>query len=566
MKLYQILLCAGVVASASAFATQGMAQDVSQWIVTDDVQGLEDAPSKSDANRAIDNSIEIENTPAIQAFVAANSSRTNHVSAWFERYRHRPTALRAFVQRMPKGADLHSHLSGAVYAERYLEWAAEAGYCVDTDAIKLLVPEDCAANSGYLPASELFQRTDVYDALINDWSTRNLAFEEQSGHDQFFQAFGGFDPVSDVLSLRDDMIAEVANRAASQHISYLELMLTIQGSATRRLGREIGLTHDGNDHNFAVARQRLLADERFQALLAQGIEDVERMDNERAIALQCGTDNAQPGCDVTVNFIQQTTRFKTPPEVFAQFVYAFELVKAEPRVVGLNLVAPEDHPVARRDYSLQMEMLNFLHSQVDDVNVALHAGELVLGLVPPSDLRFHIREAVEVAQARRIGHGVDIFYENDPWQLMQEMRDRNVLVEICLTSNDVILGVAGDEHPFPDYLEAGVPVALASDDEGISRIDLSHEFWRAARDYNLSYLDLKTMARNSLEYSFLSGESLWQSSEYGAIASPCASDEPNSNALSADCSSFLALNPRAFQQWELEREFINFETLSWFSR
>ncbi|MEM9220148.1 MAG: adenosine deaminase [Cyanobacteria bacterium P01_F01_bin.150] len=566
MQLHRLVLCTGVVASVIALPTPSIAQEIAQWMGTEDSEVIESSssPPQSGPGNGTLIAPSGNNDSTVRFIVSGSSERTAQVSEWLDNHKHRPTALRAFVQRMPKGADLHSHLSGAVYAESYLDWAADSGYCVDTDAIRLLPPEDCTGVSRYLPANELIQRPDIYNALINDWSTRNLDFAEQSGHDQFFQAFGGFDPVSDVLTLRDDMIAEVANRAAAQNISYLELMLTIQGSAVRRLGREIGLSHNGNQHNFATARQLLLDDERFQSLLAQGMEDVELMDTERERTLQCGTEDAQPGCDVTVNFIQQTTRFKTPPEVFAQFVYAFELAKADPQVVGINLVAPEDHPVALRDYSLQMQMLNFLHGQVDDINVSLHAGELVLGLVPPADLRFHIREAVEIAQAQRIGHGVGIFYEDEPWQLMQEMRDRNVLVEICLTSNDVILGVAGEDHPFPDYLEAGVPVALASDDEGVARIDLSHEFWRAAQDYDLSYLDLKKIARNSLEYSFLAGESLWQSPEYGAIASPCANDLAGSGELSEDCSTFLALNPRAFQQWQLEADFMEFESLAWF--
>ena len=139
----------------------------------------------------------------------------------------------------------------------------------------------------------------------------------------------------------------------------------------------------------------------------------------------------------------------------------------------------------------------------DDVRVALHAGELWGGLVPPEDLTFHIRDAVETARARRIGHGVAVFYERMNYQLLSEMSKRKVAVEVNLTSNDVILGVRGKDHPLPAYLAAGVPVVLSTDDAGVSRIDLSNEYFRAARDYPLGYRDLKAIARNSIEYSFL---------------------------------------------------------------
>ena len=62
------------------------------------------------------------------------------------------------------------------------------------------------------------------------------------------------------------------------------------------------------------------------------------------------------------------------------------------------------------------------------------------------------------------------------------------------------------DHPLPTYLAAGVSVVLSSDDAGISRIDLTNEYLRAARDYGLEYRALKAIARNALIYSFLDDE------------------------------------------------------------
>jgi adenosine deaminase len=87
--------------------------------------------------------------------------------------------------------------------------------------------------------------------------------------------------------------------------------------------------------------------------------------------------------------------------------------------------------------------------------------------------------------------------------LLAEMRKRQVAVEINLTSNDVILGVRGKDHPLPAYLAAGVPVVISTDDAGVSRIDLTNEYFRAARDYGLGYRMLKAIARNALIHSFL---------------------------------------------------------------
>src|SRR3546814_7586121 len=105
-----------------------------------------------------------------------------------------------------------------------------------------------------------------------------------------------------------------------------------------------------------------------------------------------------------------------------------------------------------------MRMIGALAAESPDVPVTLHAGELAPGLVPPEDLRFHIREAVEVAGARRIGHGVDILHEDRPEELLDAMAARQIAVEINLTSNDVILGIVGDDHPFETYRDRGVPL------------------------------------------------------------------------------------------------------------
>jgi Adenosine deaminase len=496
-------------------------------------------------------------TSAAAKETPTNQRSESQVSAWLEKHRNQPPAMRAFLQRMPKGGDIHSHLSGAVYAENYLKWAAEDGYCVDPVAKTLVEPSACGQNSKYFPASELFNRTATYDALIDQFSTRNLGFAKKSGHDQFFEAFAGFSPISSAQSRQDDMVAEVANRAASQHISYLELMLTVQGSEVRQIGRTVKL-----NRNFAQMRQQLL-DRGLMTLVAKGSKEFADLERQTTVTMGCGTPTAQPGCGVTIRYLQQTTRTKAPEEVFAQFVYAFELAKVDTRVVGINLVAPEDHPVALRDYTLQMEMLKFLHSQAPKTKISLHAGELTLGLVPPNELRSHIRQAVEIGQAKRIGHGVDVLYEDNPFQLMAEMRRRGVLVEICPTSNEVILNVKGDDHPFRNYLAAGVPVTIASDDEGISRSDLSNEYLIATSRYKLSYKELKKLTRNSLEYSFMSGDSLWQAGDFTKVTAACANNKPGSKTTTGKCGALLKQSDRARVQWKLESDFAEFEALSW---
>ncbi len=169
--------------------------------------------------------------------------------------------------------------------------------------------------------------------------------------------------------------------------------------------------------------------------------------------------------------------------------------------------------------------------------------------------------AVEVAHAERIGHGVDIMYENQPYDLLKEMAAKHVMVEINLTSNDVILGVSGKNHPLPVYRKYGVPVALSTDDEGVSRINLTHEYVRAAETYGLRYADLKAMARTSLEHAFLPGTSLWSKpDDFTRAVVACSDQVLGAEKQSERCASFLETSEKAREQWELERRFREFES------
>jgi adenosine deaminase len=254
-----------------------------------------------------------------------------------------------------------------------------------------------------------------------------------------------------------------------------------------------------------------------------------------------------------VRYIYEVHRGGTREAVFAEMLVGFELATADPRVVAVNPVAAEDGYAAMANFEEQMQMFAFFHSLYPKVSLTMHAGELAPGLVPPEALRFHIRDSIEVAGAQRIGHGVDIMRETGAEKLLQLMASKPVPVEICLTSNDLILGVRGRDHPMRTYLQHGVPIVLASDDPGVSRGDLSTEFQRAVEEQGATYQELKQFARNSLQWSFLQGKSLWTDRTYSAPVSECVQPQ------SAACRTYLQQNPKAAQQWRLEERLREFE-------
>jgi adenosine deaminase len=466
-----------------------------------------------------------------------------------------PPALRAFLDQFPKGADLHIHLSGAIYAETFIRDAGEDGLCVDPAALSFAKPP---CTPPLTPAAQLPANQELYDRLIDSFSMRGfLPTSGFSGHDQFFSTFGRFGG----LNKRHigEWVDEVASRAAAQNQQYVELMETPPFSHAAAIAHENPLNPD-----FAQYRQ---------TLLALGLRDEVFMDREDARAAEalrreiehCGTSQAAPACWVEVRYIYQVLRSYAPEQVFAQTLLGFETIQQcmdahEHSWVGINFVMPEDGFISMRDYTLQMKMLDYLHSVYPRVHISLHAGELAPGLVPPESLRFHIRQAVELGHAERIGHGVDVANEDDAPGLLKEMAVKHVMVEINLSSNEGILGVKGADHPFPLYRAAHVPVALSTDDEGVSRIDITREYVRAALDYHLGYQDLKQLARTGMEHSFLPGASLWAAPDvFTTPAAACKAQPLGADKPSADCKSFLDGSEKAAAQWELERRFRAFE-------
>jgi adenosine deaminase len=518
---------------------------------------------------------------ATKTSATAATPREQRATHAFNAAKQSPLELTAFLARLPKGADLHMHLSGAIYAETFLKNAAADGLCVSPATMSFFkpaattrsIPPQPVCGDGNVRADSAFKDQKLHDALVDSFSMRSFVPSSgTSGHDQFFATFDRFNAID--ISHIGEWLDEVATRAAAQNEQYLEIMETPAFADVAKISSRIewpatpsdpALNRTGDATGTAREDLSHLRD----VLLAAGLRDevaIDRKQLDDALDARdkienCGRPNARIACSVKIRFLYQVLRAFPPQQVFAQTLLAFEVASQDPRVVGINLVQPEDAYMPMSEYHRQMLMIDYLHSIYPKVHISLHAGELAPGLVPPDGLRFHIREAVDLGHAERIGHGVDVMYENDPQSLLKEMAARHIMVEINLTSNDVILGVVAPWHPLPSYRAAGVPIALSTDDEGVSRIDLTHEYTRAALEFNLSYLDLKTSARTSLEHSFLPGASLWQRPDVFTQTVPACAGQPLGAANpTPKCLSFLQSSEKAAEQWQLEHRYDLFES------
>ncbi len=328
----------------------------------------------------------------------------------------------------------------------------------------------------------------------------------QTPADHFFTTFFLFGSAAWEVPVEAGM-RELQRRALDENVSYLELMLT-SATAAKAI--------NASDYERQLLQAQAARDEGALTQLLDAItstavtpQALQQAVQDYVSFVEQAHRAVEPEGGVTVRFQAYATRTLPPMVVFGQLLCAFAAAASSELVVGVNLVAQENAPVALRDFWLHMRMFRYLKRRYPGVHVALHAGEMVLGMVPPEELRFHIHDAVEVAGASRIGHGVDVEFERNATALLQRMADQGVALEINLSSNAFILGADRDLHPNALYLDSDVPCVISSDDPGILRGSLTEEYVRLFNAYPyITYRQVKQLARNSIAYSFIKDPAL----------------------------------------------------------
>ncbi len=396
---------------------------------------------------------------------------------WFEDFKDRATdhELLAFLTAMPKGGDLHNHITGAVHAEWFWDLALAApadGYRYYTkttiencrygtdeygpEAYLLLfrtIPEhdwqqlDACERGEYQPVASLSGE------MRRRWLEALRLDKPHEGRAEFFEALW---PRIGGMLTNPHLLAEllVRNMQAfgAEGVLYLEVQIPVHRSRAP----------DGTP------------------IEPEAVADIYR---ERL---------AQPDAratGVTVRFQLAVLRFTPGAEAALATVYRF--VARHPEFVGVNLVGREDND---KGHPLRfLDTFRELRREVGDVHLSIHAGEV-------DEPNAHVRDTLLLG-ADRIGHGLNLISDPDTLLLM---RHGPYLVEINLISN-LLLGYVADydTHPFPEYLRIGVPVALSTDDRGMWDSTLTDEFFVAVKEFDLTWQEIRTLSRNSLAYAFL---------------------------------------------------------------
>lgn len=428
------------------------------------------------------------------------------VASYFEKNRNNEAIMTAFFTQMPKGGDLHTHYFGAIYAEALLEKLIEKDYFLNTET--MAVSRHKGDTAHWESFAELKKKglLDKYEQqIMQKWSIKDYNGVDYPSDKLFFEAFDKF-LVAASEHYKEGLL-ELKNRAKNENVSYLEMQL---GMIPQNLDLRQLQHHTQPLRRAAQKKDKNTVFKILDSLYTTiQIQNPERFANEyneqiiRKLHEELKIDDPQ----FTMRYQNYLLRFFPPVDFFANLVLAFISANNSPLIAGINIVAPEDSKVALQDYDLQMLMFQYMHNRFPKVKYTLHAGELTLGLVKPEDLNFHVEAAVKVAQANRIGHGVDIAYETNSYETLKTMARKKIPVEINLTSNEFILKVRDNRHPILLYKQFGVPIVVSTDDAGILRTNLTEQFVLLAKRYpSISYTDIKQYVFNSIEYSFIQDE------------------------------------------------------------
>lgn len=463
-----------------------------------------------------------------------------------------------FLRRMPKGADLHNHLSGATYSDYLLDSARDGGLNYDLASNKFVALgpvgkvvsiDDLIGNSTYLAQ------------FLNTYSMRGWYNNTTNGHDHFFDTFKY---MSSAGRSGADNLAEVIARNLYQNVQYMELMTSTAPWAINQAMDEALKDFDERTFTpaqFADAFAALKPILDSASMQAQIIEYNAAREQEafsklsEAQRLRVSGDNP----DLSIRYVPQLYRTVPLKTFFRDAAAAMMSVRADKKVVALNMVQAEDDPRSRWNFTQQMKALDFLWPLMDEPRISLHAAELALAGSPVEAMRQRMRMSIDIGHAKRIGHGVAVAWSDNPVKLLDDMRARGILVEICLTSNMSILGVEKRKHPFALYRRAGVPLSLNTDDEGVSRSLLTMEYVKAVEDFDLSYPELLELARNGLEYAFLPGESLYLDHDYRKPRAEFAGVRDEDWEISPAAQALMNTNPKLARQVRFERALLAFE-------
>lgn len=487
----------------------------------------------------------------------------------------------SYINVMPKGADLHVHLSGTVKYETLLQMAScdkKRKWCLD----KLFYATE-RQNNFHCPTYDLNNITTcngkvlnlkLYNQLTRSWSMINF-IKNHTVSDSFRHFFSIFDKVKIMTRVyQSSILSNLRKTAFEQRLLHLEILIRFNGDITeveKCLKYSHSLTYSDikamlKKCQKIINKVALNSIKHYENLIIKSNEELHCNNSKSNMKLNKKTITP---CSINIKFMISHYRHLAPSLLFVQLPVSFSMIKLNNVVIGVNLVGPEDSYSSLRYFNEQMKIFRHIsfyfrtQERIHRSYISLHAGEILPVIFTNKNYTFysnHIYNSINIANAERIGHGIDVYYENKHFNLTQILQRRNIAIEILFSSNLFTFHIEKN-HPFLYYLKNNISIVLSTDDPGITRTTITDEFLTLYYNYNISYFIMKSIIRNSLEYSFLSGRSLF--SRYRPYNIPIlikyCENIINPFSLTPSCKEYLRQNTKARLQFELEAELYYWE-------
>lgn len=404
------------------------------------------------------------------------------MNQWFEQLKRNADGdvIYKVLYAMPKGGDLHSHASGSVFSEWWYELALaqeENGYTYYT---KTRI-SNCRGYGGNAFRDPYL----MYFINIQESNWKRLDKCEQGEYKRLSELTRE-EKKAWLNSIRLDKPFEGRDEFFQTHWQRLGDLVRNPYLATEAMARNIkafsaeGVIYMEPDFNPYGA-----VHPDGSSYSAREVADILRRRLKQKDILETG---------MKIRFQLVALRFLPTALEDLKRVYRF-VAENRDLWVAVDLVGREDDGTGHPGRFLST--FRELRRQYHGVKLSIHAGEV-------NEPNRHVRDTL-ILGAERIGHGVNLITDPD---LMLLMRGGPYLVEINLVSNFLLKYIDDfSEHPFPEYLRLGIPVALSTDDRGMWDSTLTDEFFVAVTEFNLSWGEIKQLSRNSLSFSFVDEQS-----------------------------------------------------------
>lgn len=449
--------------------------------------------------------------------------------------------LKLFMKKLPN-VDLHLHIDGSIPSRQLLNMAvADELFCkVIKDNYKQgsyrfefgteselsnkesSADSPIALNGRVITARELQQDKNLREKFYESVSMRGAKAQSSSGHSEhFFKAFDTLESIAKHFHLKDKLTELLKNM--DDRVIYRELSIWFEKDPIPEdFKKEFSKVFDSDGMNSETAK-KLMEHASLKQWVKKYVTDAKKILDECKTVTDPTLLNRGFSADdlfdldnpCVVRFIIDNDR--TIPclaTVFAHFVGSWTLQSQDDRVVGSGFAGKEHDDDALNKVYDQLHTIGVLKDEDCFINpkCSPHSGELNRQLSQSEDyLQNCVRQAIFVAGADRIGHGVAIT-EDPAWlELMDAAKALNIHFEVCVMSNEHVVNVTNGTHPINWFMKKNVPFSLCTDDQGVLCSSLPNEYANCAERYEkFDYKQQKRSIILAMLNSFLPGKAIYK--------------------------------------------------------